>query len=416
MLEDQPNMTGVAGAAATPAVPQRTGGQRYDVTWVASVTDVPPELWARCFPPPLEGLWWYAALERAGLHEQFTFAYAAISRDGEPVGIAPAFRMDLPLEIVLPDAIAPAVKWIGKVIPALRYERTLFIGSPCAEEGTIGLIPGVTLADVLPDLRAAVEARAKQDRVAMIVWKDVPDAAAASLSRLTMDGPYFKVQSFPGTEIDNLPKSFDGYLAGMSSNQRYQLRKKLKASRAALDLECTVVQAPSAAVMTEIWGLFMQTYERATTRFEKLTPAFFDELAKAPSTHFILLRRRGGGQDGGQLVAFMLCYFEAEFATNKFIGIDYTLGDKTFLYFRLFEEFLVWATGKGATALASGQTGYRAKLDLGHDLVPLSNFARHRIWLVNLMYGAVGKTITWSTLDPDLKAYLETKARKGPKS
>jgi len=379
------------------------------VSWVNSADDVPTDLWAACFPPPLEGLWWYQAFEAAHLEDQFTFAYAAIRRDGELVGIAPAFKMDLALEIVLPDAIAPFVAWLGRTIPALRYQRTWFIGSPCAEEGHIGLIPGVTLDEVLPALIAAVEERAKALRAHMIVWKDVPEAAAASLERHAKLARVFKVPSFPGTEIHNLAQTFDDYLKALTGPRRYRLKKKLKASRAAIELETTVIQHPAPAEMAEIWRLFWLTYEKATTRFEKLNPSFFDALAKAETTYFVMQRRKSDGH----LAAFMLCYLEANCATNKFIGIDYALGDKTFLYFRLFEDFTRWAISRNATMLRSGQTGYHAKLDLGHELIPLYNFARNRSGLMHLIYAAVGRSISWSSLDADLKVYVEARARKG---
>ena len=386
----------------------------YSVDWHPSADALPAELWARCFPAPLEGLWWYRAFEDAKLEDQFTFAYAAISRGGEIVGIAPAFQMDLALEIVLPDAIAPFVAWLGRTVPALRYQRTWFVGSPCAEEGTIGLIPGVSLDEVLPALNAAVEARAKAVKAHMIVWKDVPEAAAMVLERqVNMErgrlAKLFKVPSFPGTEIHGLAVDFERYLKALTGPRRYRLKKKLKASREAIDIETEVIQHPDAAAMGEIWRLFWQTYEKATTRFEKLNPAFFEGVAAAETTYFVMLRRRSDKQ----LVAFMLCYFEAGRATNKFIGIDYALGDKTFLYFRLFEEFVRWAQSKGATILRSGQTGYHAKFDLGHELVPLYNFARNRNGLMNLIYAAVGRSISWSSLDPDLKAHVEARARKG---
>ena len=243
----------------------------------------------------------------------------------------------------------------------------------------------------------------------MIVWKDLPDAASDQLAPYAKSASLFKVPSFPGTEIQQIPASLEAYLVGLPSSQRYQLKKKLKASRAALEVDASVQQLPDVATMAEIWALFQQTYDKATTRFERLTPQFFDELAKVPSTRFIVLRKR----DGGALVAFMLCYFEASCATNKFIGIDYKLGNKTFLYFRLFEEFVVWATSLNATSLSSGQTGYRAKTDLGHELIPLSNFARNRNWLMNKISAAVARSITWSTLDADLKTYLEARERKG---
>ena len=381
----------------------------FTIRWFDSADDFAPQLWAACFPPPLEALWWYRAFERAGVQDQFTFAYAGIERDGELVGIAPCFQMDLSLDIVLPDAIAPFVAWVGRMIPALRYQRTWFIGSPCSEEGTIGLIPDVTLTEVLPALAAAVEVKAAATRAHMIVWKDMPEKATAILERQKPLSTYFKVPSFPGTEIDDLPGSFEGYLTSLPSSHRYHLKKKLKKSRALLDVDCKVIQAPDAAAMIEIWRLFMQTYERATTRFERLTPAFFDELAKAESTHFIMLRRRSDNA----LVAFMLCYAEPKYATNKFIGIDYDLGTDVFLYFRLFEEFVVWASANGATSIRSGQTGYRAKFDLGHEPAPLNNFAKNRNWAMNKISAMVAKSITWSTLDTDLKTYVDARARKG---
>ena len=381
----------------------------YTVTWHDTADAFPHELWARCFPPPAEGLWWYRAFEAAKLEDQFSFYYAGISRGGEIVGIAPAFKMDLGLEIVLPDAITPFALWLGRTVQSLRYQRTLFVGSPCSEEGTIGLVPGVTMDEVLPALNAAVEARAKELKAHMIVWKDVPESSVQPFEKIARKAKLFKVPSFPGTEVHNLPPDFDGYMKALTGPRRYRLKKKLKASRAQIDVETAAIQHPGAAEMAEIWGLFWQTYERATTQFEKLNPAFFDSLASAETTSFVMLRRKADKQ----LVAFMLCYFEAGCATNKFIGIDYTLGDKTFLYFRLFEEFVRWANAMKATMLRSGQTGYHAKFDLGHELVPLYNFARNTNALLNPIYSAVGRTITWSSLDPDLKAHVAARKKKG---
>ena len=86
-------------------------------------------------------------------------------------------------------------------------------------------------------------------------------------------------------------------------------------------------------------------------------------------------------------------------AINKFIGIDYSLGSKTYLYFRLWEAFLRWAMQMGADEVQSGQTSYRAKLDLGHDFVPLSNFFRYRNPLMHAIAALVAKRISWGTLD-----------------
>ena len=112
-------------------------------------------MWDKCYPPPFEGRWWYSVLERAGLENQFQFYYGLITRGQELIGIVPAFLNDVPIELVAPDAIAAALRVVSKVIPACGYQRTLFVGSPCADEGTIGLIPGVNLKDVAAFITSA---------------------------------------------------------------------------------------------------------------------------------------------------------------------------------------------------------------------------------------------------------------------
>ena len=378
------------------------------VQWVGSAADISGLLWSKCFRAQLEARWWYLALERSGLEDQFQFAYAVINIGGEPVGIAPAFRMDLDLEIVVPDALAPVVRLCKKVLPFPPYQRTWFVGSPCAEEGTVGLVPGIALAEVLPALSAALEVKARASKSHMIVWKDMPEAAAGDLRAYARQAKLFEVPSFPGTVVRRPGTSFETYLAALTAKRRYALKKKLSTSRASLDLSCEVVRSPDAATHREIWELFQKTYDKATVRFEKLTPLFFANIAEGDCVRYILLRDRATGR----LVAFMLCYYQLERAINKFIGIDYDAGPQAFLYFRLWEEFVRWATAAGATELQSGQTSYSAKLDLGHELVPLSNFSRHLISPLNALYAFVGRFITWSTLDDDLRVHVAAQARK----
>ena len=92
---------------------------------------------------------------------------------------------------------------------------------------------------------------------------------------------------------------------------------------------------------------------------------------------------------------------------NKFIGIDYPYdaGDR-YLYFQLFAAAYDWAATTGAATFQSGQTGYRAKLDLGHELVPLSNYCRHRLPPLNFLFSRLTAGLDWAGLDPDLKVYL----------
>ena len=87
----------------------------YSVRVVTRAADAPAALWEAGFAPPLEGRWWYETLEEGGLADQFTFLYAVVERDGRPVGLAPMFVADVPVELVVPDELMPVFRAIGSV-------------------------------------------------------------------------------------------------------------------------------------------------------------------------------------------------------------------------------------------------------------------------------------------------------------
>ncbi len=89
-------------------------------------------------------------------------------------------------------------------------------------------------------------------------------------------------------------------------------------------------------------------------------------------------------------------------------SVSITRRDKQLhLYFQLWERAVEVSYSVGATRLDSGQTGYRVKRELGHHLVALDCYCRHRNPLLNRVFGAVAKGITWQSLDPDLQTVAE---------
>jgi uncharacterized protein len=377
----------------------------YSIDWKSSSSDLPADLWAACFPPHREGLWWYQTFERAGLEDQFRFLYAAISHNQQLVGIAPAFVFDVPMELSAPPAVVKLIRLIDHgPLKRLTRTRTLFLGSVAAEEGVVGLLPGHNLVDVVPALHAAALAQAKLQGAGMLVWKDFEDYDAPALDPLVSPRSCFKIPSYPGTSVPLLPGGFDAHLAAMKSSRRHQIKKKLKRGRELGKLDISIVVNATDAIIAEIFPLFMQTYEKGATKFERLGEEWFRQIAKHEPSHFLILRDPA---NNGRAVAFMLCFKMGSRAINKFIGIDYPFdAGNRYLYFQLFAAAYDWAATTGAQVFQSGQTGYRAKMDLGHTLVPLHNYCHHRVWPLHRLFSAVTSGVTWETLDPDLKTYL----------
>jgi hypothetical protein len=377
---------------------------RLTLEWRDRADALDSALWQACFGAPREGLFWFRSFERAGLDDQFQFFYGELQRDGLPCGIVPAFVFNVPMRLVAPPALARVLDVIAVgPFEGLAFQRTFFIGSVAAEEGAVGLLPGLSLADVALTIHDAAMAKADAVGAPMRVWKDFEVADFAALKTLAAKRGCFAMPSFPGTQASLLPGGYEAFLATQKSSRRHQVKKKLRRGFEAGPLIRYHVTAPSTTELRELFALFWQTYEKGETQFEKLNLAWFEQIAAQPESHFIVLRDAADGR----AAAFMLLFDLGSRVINQFIGIDYALGEQRYLYFQLFAAAYDWAATTAATTIQSGQTGYRAKLDLGHTLVPLWNVCRHRNPLLNRLFAKVTRDVSWRTLDPDLAVWLE---------
>jgi hypothetical protein len=117
--------------------------QAYEVEFLETASQIPNDLWDDCFQPPAEGRWWYEALDKSGIDDQFTFFYCLIKSLGYPIGIAPIFVMDVPVDQVAPQEFLRLLRLVGKIVPTVLCHRTLFVGSPILDEGRVGLVSHV---------------------------------------------------------------------------------------------------------------------------------------------------------------------------------------------------------------------------------------------------------------------------------
>lgn len=374
----------------------------FSVRFVASEAEIPASLWDACFLPPLEGRWWYKALEASGLEDQFTFAYAMIQTDERPVGIAPLFLMTVPLGLAVPEWLRPILSIPARHLPFLADPLALFVGSPCADEGTVGLLPEWDRLFVLTTLQDALEAEARRRGAAMVVWKDFPESWQDDFTGLADERGLFRLVGFPGTVVDVPSASRTEYYASLTSKHRSSLKRKLRRSEERVALDTEVVQNPDTRTLDEIDALFQQTYEKAPTKFERIDRRFFEVVATVPVAHFVLLRER----ESHAIVAFMLCFKVGNRFINKYIGIDYGRPRDWMLYFRLWDAAVDWCLAWGATSVQSGQTGYGAKIEIGHRLVPLTNWCWHRNRLLHYAFALFAQRVSWRTLDRDLSHFL----------
>jgi hypothetical protein len=370
---------------------------------VESTAQIPRPLWDACFPPPLEGQWWYQTLETCGLDDQFRFRYGVIYEATRAVGIAPIFMMDVPLSIVAPPVLRSLLRFLEKQLPSLFRQRTLFVGSPCADEGTVGVLPGVDRRDALLCIQHSIEIEARKFACTLIVWKDFPASFTDEMNWLADKHGLFRLTSFPNTIVEFPTVRKEDYFASLKSSRRNKLKKKLRRSSQQIDLHFEVIQSPDDATITELYDLFMQTYTRSKTRFEKLNRRFFEIVATQPMAHFLVLREK----QSREMIAFMLCFDLGERIINKFIGMNYHCPRDWFVYFRLWDAAVDWALSRGASSLQSGQTAYEAKIEIGHKLIPLTIYGKHRNRFLHAIMRPIADRIGWDTLDDNLAKLLK---------
>ncbi len=314
----------------------------------------------------------------------------------------PAFAFDVPLDLVMPPAIAKLILPFARgPLKGLAVQRTFFIGNVAGEEGCIGLLPGHELDEIAPFVHAGARAKAVTMGAPMLVWKDFPQADRAGLDALCTGGRVFRIPSFPGTSIALRPGGYARFQDGLNSKRRRRINAKLRQGEETLPLRAETIGSPGNAELDAMFALFEQTAARATTRFERLTRAFFATAACGPESSFLVLR-----DSAGAIRAFMLMFDLGDRAINQFIGLDYSTGDNAYLHFRLFVAAYDAASRGRARTFCSGQTGYTAKLDLGHALVPLWTYCEHANRLVNAIFRWGASGISWGTLDPQLAEYL----------
>jgi hypothetical protein len=377
--------------------------QPYEVEFLSKASQIPDDLWDACFHVPGEGRWWYEALEHSGIEDQFTLFYGLIRHLGCPVGIAPVFSMDIPVEQVAPQEFLRLLRHIGKIMPSVLRQRTLFVGSPILDESRVGLIPQVDRRAALLALQIALEKKAGELRASLIVWKDFPESSSADLNWLSHQRRLFRVTSLPNTVVELPSPRKEDYFAAMKRSRRHNLKNKLRRSRERVALSVEIVQRPDPKTLDDIFGLFWQTYKKSTSKFERLNRKFFEVFAEKQATLFIILREKVTGE----MVAFRLCFDMGERLISMFIGIDYSRPKEWMLFFRLWEAVVDVALSRGFTAIVSGRSSYEVKIETGHKLVPLNNYCRHSNIFLHTIYRIVAQRIGWASLDRALARFLK---------
>ncbi len=260
-------------------------------------------------------------------------------------------------------------------------------------------------------LSDAIVRRARALGAQLIVLKEFPEKYRELLSCFVRGG-FTRIPSMPHTLLNISYASFDDYMqTALNSATRRKLRKKFKATDFDTTIELSVSNDISLNI-NEIYPLYLQVYERAKLRFEKLTKEYFCRLSKAmpDKVRFFVWRRNG------KAVAFGECLVHGDTMFAEYLGLDYGVALQLHLYHYVFRDLVTWGIANGYKWFQSSGLNYDPKLHLRHRLMPVDLYVRHKSDIINAIIRLILPLLEPTRWDQTLKKFPNYNDLWGPVS
>jgi len=361
-----------------------------------SVKNIGRPEWDLIFGDIPEGYDFFKTIEESNLRG-FSFYYILIYSDKDLILIAPLFVTDFNLDVVIEGQAQRLIQFIRRLIPRFFILKTLFCGSPFGENGILGLRPGYEDKDTLvAKLIRVIQRLSRENNIPLVIFKDFLKEDLPTLEPLKNRG-FFRAGSFPTVVAELSFNSLEDYFRTLSRNTRKNLRRKIKKAESAKDMEVKVVDNVEA-VIEDVYGLYLNTYNAGKVKFEKLTKEFFINIARnfQPQVKFFLY------YVDGKLAAFNLCFVHEDTLIDKFIGFDYDIAYKYNLYFFSWCYNIKWCLENSLRYYQVGQTDYNPKLKLGGRLTPLYAYVKHSNPILNLILRLLAKILSLTNFDENI--------------
>ncbi len=320
------------------------------------------------------------------LEPRYAMAYA----DGEPVAALLLQRVSIggvqlrkPGEKKLLDPIAGLREHLLVCGNLLVWGARSMALAPHADEGQLWH----AVCEAIYRVRRADKLSGQSD-LAMI--KDLGVAGEQVPPALRLLG-YRSVETEPDMVLTLRPewKSWDDYLASMTSGYRSAAKKLLKdCANASITLRLATAEE-MAARADELHGLYGQVHQAQGLRLATLTPGYLPAMAAALGERF---RCRVAEHADGRWLGFVTSVHDGDTTLGYYIGYDRAANADAPIYLTLLQSTVQDAIAFGSTRLSLGRTALEPKAKMGCKPEPLSCAVRHRVSALNWIVTALTKT------------------------
>jgi len=364
---------------------------------VDKIKDIPEEDWNRLFGPDLiEGYGYHQALQESHLKE-FSFYYLLAKRDNSLIAIIPFFTTNFSFTTIIQGNLQKFIFAAQKIFSRFLRIKILFVGNPTCEELYLGIAKNENLNEILEEALARLYRFCSGEKIGTILFYNLTQAHAAAAGYLGKRG-FYKMVSFPNTNLEIKADSLEAYLNGLSKSTRKGLRRKLRDSSQEVALK-TEVRDDISDIQDRIYELYLHNLMGGEVYFEILTPEFFRNICrntKGVAKFFVTYA-------GDKIVAFNLVLINGQRMIDKFVGFDREVSYRYNLYYATFAHNIDYCIKNGLRFYQMGITDYEPKVRLGSKLIPLYVYARFLNPFLNLFSGLLIKFLEPKRFDSTLK-------------
>jgi GNAT acetyltransferase-like protein len=317
---------------------------------------------------------------------------------GKTRAIQPVFFVRQNLIEGVPGKISSIVDRIRKVLPRFLTMRVLMVGC-AAGTGDLSACDETDELWVANALQATLSTYARNSKASLIVLKDFPATYRSKLETFPLNG-YARIPSMPMTRLPLPYEDWDEYFRTLSKATRKDLRRKFRKAEQAPKIEMEVV-SDIAALVDEIYPLYLAVHERSPLKFETLTKDYFRTIGQRmpERARFFIWRQLD------KIVAFSFCLVCDDKIYDECIGLDYSVALDLHLYFYTLRDILSWALEQGLKYYYSNPLNYEPKLHLDCELVPLDLYVMHTSPLLNPIFRRFIKYLGPTRHDPVLERF-----------
>ena len=356
------------------------------------------EAWRRAFQDKCKDHRYYEIVEKT-VEGRFDYRYLLLEDGfGKTRAIQPVFFVRQNLIEGVPGQISSIVDRVRKVLPRFLTMRVLMVGC-AAGTGDLSACDETDELWVANALQATLSTYARNSKASLIVLKDFPATYRSKLETFPLNG-YARIPSMPMTRLPLPYKDWDQYFRTLSKATRKDLRRKFRKAEQAPKIEMEVV-SDIAALVDEVYPLYLAVHERSPLKFETLTKDYFRTIGQRmpERARFFIWRQLD------KIVAFSFCLVCDDKIYDECIGLDYSVALDLHLYFYTLRDILSWALEQGLKYYYSNPLNYEPKLHLDCELVPLDLYVMHTSSLLNPIFRRLIKYLGPTRHDPVLKRF-----------